>query len=212
MILAELDWSQLWASNIEMLAVISGVICVALITFEHRSKALAWWNWPIGIVSSAAFVYVFWSKELYFNSTLQLFYVVTGFWGAWLWKWGEKRYKYRPVHNMVIGSWLPLMVFTALAAAALAASFGWFGVVSAAPFWDAWVVTLSLAAQFLLTFKVKQNWHFWMMVDLIGVFLFASQGLWLTSALYFVYGCLVVRGEITWHKEYARQEKWQARV
>jgi nicotinamide mononucleotide transporter len=203
--LATIDWSQLWGSNVEMLAVITGVICVALITFEHKSKALAWWNWPIGIVSSAAFVYVFWNKELYFNSALQVFYVVTGFWGAWIWRWGEKTEEYRPIHHMLFAWWGSLVVLSAVVGLGLAASFGFLGVQSAAPFWDAWVVTLSLTAQFLLTFKVKENWHFWMLVDIIGVFLFASQGLWLTSALYFVYGCLVVRGEITWHKQWVEE-------
>lgn len=202
--LAELSWeafelSKFWGSNWEMLAVITGVICVALITFENRSKALAWWNWPIGAVSSAAFVYVFWQYELYFNSILQVFYVLVAFYGAWLWKWGEKYMPYRPVSSLAL-KWVVLGAAASLAWAFALSNrlYGWWGVESAAPFWDAFVVTLSLTAQLFMTFKWRQHWHFWMAVDVIGVVLFASQGLYATALLYFIYGCLVVRGEFTW--------------
>lgn len=204
MILSELSWeafelSKFWGSNWEMLAVITGVICVALITFEDRSKALTWWNWPIGAVSSAAFVYVFWQYELYFNSVLQVGYVLMAFWGAYVWKWGEDRFAYRPVSSIKV-EWIALLSLSSLAWAwALSATlFGWFGVTSAAPFWDALVVTLSITAQILMTFKWRQHWHFWMAVDVIGCVLFTSQGLYATALLYVIYGCLVVRGEFTW--------------
>ncbi len=204
MTFAELSWeafelSKFWGSNWEMLAVITGVLCVGLITFENRSKALAWWNWPIGAVSSAIFVYVFWQYELYFNSVLQIGYVLMAFWGAYAWKWGESRLPYRPVSSL---RWYYLAGGAVLALAwawALSATlFNWWGVESAAPFWDALVVTLSLTAQILMTFKWRQHWYFWMAVDVIGVVLFASQGLYATSLLYFIYGCLVVRGMVTW--------------
>lgn len=205
--LADIALSQLWNSPLEMFAVITGVICVGLITFEDRSKRLAWWNWPIGILTSAAYVWIFWQYQLYFNSALQLFYVVTGFYGGWAWLRGGEQKTRLPISRM---SNIRFFAYTALCvvgAMLLAALLDNLGVASAAPYWDALVVLFSLTAQFIMTRKYLEHWHFWMAVDVIGVFLFASQDLYLTAVLYFIYGCLVVRGMVTWHRAYNNEQE-----
>lgn len=206
MTLAEFSLDQLYGSNLELFAVITGILCVGLITFENSHRALAWWNWPIGILTSGAYVYIFWDYELYFNSVLQLFYVVTGFYGAWAWKYGGEQKTELLVRKMKMGTvagWAALCIVGAML---LAGSFDFLGVDSAAPFWDGFVVTMSLTAQFIMTRKYTQHWWFWMGVDIVGVFLFWSQGLYATSLLYFIYGCLVVRGMITWQKAYEKDK------
>jgi nicotinamide mononucleotide transporter len=196
------SWGQLFNSPIEIFAVITGVICVALITFEYKNRRLAWWNWPIGALSSAAFAYVFWDYGLIFNAALQLFYVGAAFYGGWAWKHGGENRTELLVTRAKPGKFVLLTAGIFIAALGLSTSFDLFGVQSSAPFWDALVVTFSLAAQFIMTRKIFEHWTYWIAVDIIGVFLFWSQGLFLTSVLYFVYGSLCVRGLFTWWKAY----------
>jgi nicotinamide mononucleotide transporter len=204
MTLATLDWSQLWGSHLEMFAVITGVICVGLITFENFSSKLAWWNWPVGILTSAAYVYIFWNYGLYFNSLLQVFYVIIGFWGAWVWKKGGHNRTELPIRK-----YKPMYMAATLACIGLATT-GLYVFAdklipsSTSPLLDALVVTLSLAAQFVLTYKYRGHWWLWISVDIVGVYLFASQGLLLTAVLYFIYGSLCVRGIFTWASAYRR--------
>ena len=202
MVLAEFSLDQLYTNNLELFAVVTGIICVGLITFENTSRRLAWWNWPIGVLTSAAYVYIFWNYELYFNSVLQVFYVLTGFYGAWAWKYGGAQNTELLVRKMKFGTTMGWFGVCLLGAGVLAGSFDYLGVDSAAPFWDALVVTFSLCAQFVMTRKYAQRWWMWMVVDVVGVGLFWSQELYATSLLYFIYGCLVVRGMITWEKAY----------
>lgn len=199
MVLATWAWSQLWTSPIEIFAVITGVICVALITTENFSRKLAWWNWPIGIASSAAFTQIFWSYQLYFNSLLQVFYVVTGFYGAWAWKYGGVGKTELLVEKMKLATIISLLGTCLVGAFCLSQFLDQLGVQSSAPFWDALIVTFSLTAQFVMTRKYFQHWYFWILVDIVGIFLFWSQDLYLTSVLYFVYGSLCVRGLFTWN-------------
>lgn len=203
MLLASWSFSQLWNSPIEIFAVITGVICVGLITFENASRKLAWWNWPIGAASSAAFLFVFWDYELYFNSILQAFYVLSGVYGAWAWKRGGENRTELLVEKMHWG-YTAFFASMALLGAVVLGNilFDVFGVETSQPFWDALVVTFSLTAQFVMTRKFFQHWYFWIAVDAIGIFLFWSQDLYLTSMLYFVYGSLCVRGLFTWNKAY----------
>jgi len=200
------EWSQLWTSPLEIFAVVTGLICVTLLTFENWSPKLTWWNWPVGILSAGAYVYIFWDYELYFNSALQIFYVATGFYGAWAWRRGGVDGGELTVRRITP---LTVLAYTAgsigMAGLLAVALFDVFGVDSASPFLDALVVTLSVSAQFIMTRKYLQHWLFWIAVDIIAVYLFWSQDLYLTSALYFVFGCLSTRGLFTWMTAHRKQ-------
>lgn len=200
------DWSQLWGSNLEMFAVITGVICVALITFENRSKTLAWWNWPIGILTSGAYVFIFWDYGLYFNSLLQVFYVATGFYGAWAWKRGGANKTELPIRKYSPTAMIYTLAIAGVATGAMYAFADKLIPSSSAPLLDGLVVTLSLAAQFVMTRKFRGHWWLWIAVDIVGVYLFASQDLLLTAVLYFIYGSLCVRGVFTWASAYRNEQ------
>src|SRR3954454_24572652 len=66
-------------SVMEWLAFFTGVICVYLYVIERDA------SWPIGVVNSAALLYVFWQSKLYAQTALQIFYIVECFYGWWVW-------------------------------------------------------------------------------------------------------------------------------
>ena len=53
-----------------------------------------------------------------------------------------------------------------------------------APFWDSFVLSVSVLAQFLLLNRKLESWYFWLLVNTVAVPLYCSRGLWLTGALY----------------------------
>ena len=55
------------------------------------------------------------------------------------------------------------------------------------PLWDGLTTALSLAAQFLLTRKIIENWYLWIAADLIYVPLYLSRDLNLTALTYVVF-------------------------
>ena len=69
-----------------------------------------------------------------------------------------------------------------------------------APFLDALTTVMSLVAQYMLTRKLIENWAIWIAADVIYIGLYASRGLYLTSALYAVFLSLCIAGAIDWHK------------
>ncbi len=71
---------------------------------------------------------------------------------------------------------------------------------AAAPWWDAGVAITSVAAQWLLSRRYIENWVLWIAVDAVAVPLFATRGLWLTSAVYIVLLGLSIWGAIDWHR------------
>lgn len=43
-------------------------------------------SWPIGIIGVILFLMLFWQIRLYADFFEQIYYIVTGFWGWWLWQ------------------------------------------------------------------------------------------------------------------------------
>jgi nicotinamide mononucleotide transporter len=92
-------------------------------------------------------------------------------------------------------------VLSLLAGAALWPLVAWFLIAftdSKVPWWDAFPTAASLVGQYLLGRKFIENWAVWLVVDVVGVGLFAYKGLWLTVGLYAVFVALCVAGWREW--------------
>jgi nicotinamide mononucleotide transporter len=68
------------------------------------------------------------------------------------------------------------------------------------------VTGLSLVAQYLQARRIVENWHFWILVDVICTFyLFPIQKLYVTTGLYGIFLILAVMGLLEWLKIWRRQ-------
>jgi nicotinamide mononucleotide transporter len=83
---------------------------------------------------------------------------------------------------------------------------GWlaFRTDAALPWVDATTTSFSLVAQFMQTRKWIENWLVWIVVDLVYVAMYVSQGLVLTSVLSAIYLGLAVIGWREWRRSLAR--------
>ena len=77
-------------------------------------------------------------------------------------------------------------------------------VRDSAPFLDALTTSMSLAAQYMLTRKLIENWHLWITVDVIYVGLYASRALPLTAVLYAIFLTMCIAGLREWRRSEAR--------
>jgi nicotinamide mononucleotide transporter len=66
------------------------------------------------------------------------------------------------------------------------------------PYVDAATTTTSLAAQWMMTRKLLENWMLWLIVDIAYIAMFMFKGLYLTAANYAVYLVLAVMGYMSW--------------
>lgn len=176
----------------ETFAAVTGAITVWLVVKQNI------WNWPIGIASSAFFLVLFFSERLFADMTLQLIYIVLGFLGWYWWLRGGAGQtalqvsRATPATLLVVGG---LVVVGTAGMTAFLRSVG-----DAAPFLDALTTTLSLAAQYLLTRKLIENWYVWIAADIIYIGLYASRELYLTAALYALFLVLCLQGLRQWRQ------------
>ena len=157
-------------------------------------------GWPLAILSSALYWLVFWEARLYGDAGLQLFFIGVALWGWWQWLRGHAA----DGSSLVVRYLSPRGRLMNLAAFLLLwPAMGWFlkrMTNTDVPWWDAFPTAGSLVGQWLLGRKYVENWPVWVIVNAVGIGLFAYKGLWLTVVLYAVFAAMAVWGWRAWHR------------
>jgi nicotinamide mononucleotide transporter len=185
----------------ELLAFVTGAWSVWLAARNNP------WNWPIGVANSALFVVVFLGARLYFDMSLNVFYVLSGLWGWWAWMYGGTGRTEKPIG--AVGVLEAAGVFVAAAALTALMWHGGILLEGASPALDAITTGLSVMAQWLLMRRFVENWYVWIVADLIYIPMYFSRGLPLTAVLYGIFLLMCVRGLIEW-RAIARQQRAEA--
>ena len=184
-------------SGLEVLANLFTVASVLLTV--HLKKSL----YPVGIVATVLFFFVFWNARLYASAGLQVYFTLIQFYGWWFWWRG------RDGHAPPIGDWS----WRRVALLGLAAAVFTVGVSLAlyrftdaqTPVGDTAILALSVLAQFLLDRKQMKNWLVWGAVDVVSIIVYGGQHLWLTAFIYLILLGNVVYGWLTWRAAFKRQ-------
>jgi nicotinamide mononucleotide transporter len=180
-------------SILEIFATISTVASVLLAV--QRSI----WQFPVGLAATTAFFFVFFQSQLYASTALQVFFSIIQLYGWWYWLRGDRgmppRMSSVPIALVLIlcgGAFLPALGISTLLTALTNARVA---------FMDSAIFTLSALAQFLLDRKKLETWIVWALVNLLSVFVYGSQELWLTAALYSGLLANCAWGWSEWRKE-----------
>ena len=190
-------WEGILATSIiEWLAVVSSIIYVILAA--KRSI----FCWLFAFIGSALFVYLCYIGDLYIESILQLFYVVMAVIGWLSWKKSESEklsVKKWGVNNHVLN-----ILISGVVAFILGYIFDHY-TNQANPYIDAFTTCYSLSATFMVTRKILGNWIYWIVIDLVSIYLYAQRDYHLAAVQYGVFTILAVVGFIAWRKEYKAQ-------
>lgn len=183
------------------LAEIAGVVCGALGVWLTIRQHV--WCWPVGILNVTLFIVVFLHARLYGAMALQVVYLALSIYGWYAWLHGasgDGRLRVSNTPRRWLGGLLILATVAGVALAILLRS----RTDEALPFWDAGTTTFSLAAQWMTTRKWLENWIVWIVVDVVYVGMYASQGLYPTAGLYAVFVVMAVLGYLEWRRSMRR--------
>lgn len=182
-----LEWSPL-----EVIAATFGVISVYLSTKQNI------WSWPTAIINVALYIVVFYQGRLYGQMALQPVYLALSIYGWYQWLHGGEKHSKLQVSRasprllaglgiLNITVWLVLAMILRRTDAAL-------------PWTDAILTSTSLIAQWMMTRKILENWILWIVLDIVYVPMFISQGLYATALLYAAFLVLAMFGFVEWRR------------
>jgi nicotinamide mononucleotide transporter len=197
-----------WISNnfIEIFGAVTGIIYVFL---EIRQTI---WLWPVGIITSAVYIWVFFTSKFYADMSLQGYYLVISILGWYWWakgtgqkKEGEKGRRGEGEKEQLQVTRLKLRTGIVLAIVfVLLYTVMWFVLTrltdSPVPVRDSFITSLSIVATWMLARKIFEHWYLWIVVNFVSAVLFLTRGLFPTFILYVVYGIMSFAGLVEWKK------------
>jgi nicotinamide mononucleotide transporter len=179
----------------EMVAVLFAVLYLVL---AIRQNILCWY---CAGISTAIFVYVYYGANLYMESLLNVFYFAMAIYGWHSWRSGGSdddamRVSIWPAtrHALAISV---IIIVSAVSGAWLSAY-----TDAALPYIDSATTFAAIWATFLVTRKVLENWWYWLVIDVVSVFIYWSRGLELTAILFLFYVVLIPVGLLSWTRSY----------
>jgi len=180
---------------IEIFGVLTGILYVILEVKQNRLL------WPLGIITSAAYIYIFFSGKFYADMGLQIYYVLISIYGWYYWsRGGSKGAKGElPVQRINRQQLLPLFLTFALS---------WAGIYkvlvlftdSTVPLGDSFTTALAIVATWMLTRKIIEQWFLWIIANVVSIGLYIYKGLYPTVILYVVYAGMAVYGYLEWKR------------
>jgi nicotinamide mononucleotide transporter len=178
------------------LELISFVLSVLTVLLNIRQNH---WAWLFAIISSATYGVVFFDARLYGDCGLQLVFIVVSVWGWYCWLRGGLKHQPLRVTRLERSGWIASLAGWAAGFVLLA----WFLSTytnTDVPHADGFLTAGSLVGQVLLSRKKVENWHAWIVVDVLYVGLYVYKGLALTAVLYALFVLMAVAGLRAWRR------------
>lgn len=181
---------------LELFGVVSTIVYLVL------SIRQSIWLWPLGALSSALYVAIYFVHKFYADMGLQVYYLIISIYGFYVWashktKTGETLQICSPTKKQ----WIILTIATT--GAFLLLYFVLNNLTdSPIPVGDAFTTALAITATWMLTRKMIEQWLIFIVADGVSVALYASKGMQLTAFLYIIYTVMAVLGYLKWRREY----------
>ena len=179
-----LGYSISW---LELVGTIFNLVCVILAARRNI------WNWPIGLIGVMLFGVLFYQINLYADVFEQVYYLITGISGWYLWaRVGTNKNTDEKV--LITTNSLRSNLYWVAGIAGASLLTGWivsnlhiwlptlFPEPASLPLLDAASTMTAFAAQFLMMRRKLESWYLWIIVDIVAVGLLYAA--FLINAIY----------------------------
>lgn len=185
-----------------VLEIMATACSLMYIVFLIQEKILCW---PFGIAGSLLSIYLFIDGKLYSEAVLYSYYVGMGIWG-WI-RWHQRdATQGNPVVHYSLPTHLVIIFFSSAGAIALGLFFANY-TDAQRPFIDAFTTSFSFAATYMEVKKVLETWGYWIVLNLVSIWLYHDRSLDIYAGLTVVYTVLSVVGLLQWLRIFREQPR-----
>lgn len=166
-------------------------------------------TWPVGIVSVLLYMVLFYQIQLYSDTIEQLYYLGASIYGWVFWN-RSSRDKDQIIdvaysNRRAIIFWISITGVVSILVGILMGKIHLFlpllfPEAASFPFLDAVTTIMSFTAMWLMAKKKIESWLYWIVVDVIGIWLYFIKDVKLISLLYVILLIMAINGLRSWHK------------
>ena len=187
-----------------IIEIIGAVIGLTYLFLEYKANV---WLWPVGIVMSLFYVFIFFHGKFYADAVIYLYYIGANTYG--LLQWTRSRH-HQLSDNEIQAKELPIthtpkkiiptLVFLSTCLWAIFYFILKHYTDSPIPLGDSFTTALSIIAMWMLAKKYLEQWMLWIVVNIVSTILYFWKGLYPTGILFIVYVIVAVLGYMKWKK------------
>lgn len=181
------------------LGIISGIAGVISVVLCAKGKISFYF---IGFVQTISYLFLAWQNCFYGEVIENIFYLVTMVWGIFVWKKnmtqnndGTSDIKAK---KFSVSQWIMAIVGTIVATIGM----GYFldKIGSAQAYTDAATNVMAIFAQLLMVRRYREQWIWWIIIDLFCIKMWFIAGNWSMVAMYIAWTANCIYGWYNWSK------------
>ena len=191
----------------ELLAVLTSIFYVVLAAKGNI------WCWPAAIISTVLYTVIFYNVYLWMDSLLQLYYLLMAIYGWFCWHQNSTSNSSTETKSLLYSQWslnrhsVIILVLTLVSLA-----LGWLMATYTPahfPYLDSATTVFSVFATYLITQKVLENWLYFIVIDIVSIYLYMEKDLLPTAALFGSFVIFAAYGYWQWRKQFRLQFRQQ---
>lgn len=182
-----------------VIGIISGISGVISVVLCAKGKISFYY---IGFVQTISYLYLAYTNKLYGEVIENIFYLVTMVWGIFLWKKNMQKND-DGTSDVKAKKFTPLQWSLSIILTLLATYFVglWLeSIGSNEAYLDAATNVMSIFAQLLMIWRFREQWIWWIVIDVICVVMWARIGNWSMVAMYISWIINAAYGWYNWSK------------
>ena len=188
------------------LNIIAGLAGVVSVVLCAKGKIVFYF---IGFVQTITYLYLAWKNKFYGEVAENVFYFVTMIWGIFVWKKNtvENEDGTEDVAAKVFTAkqWILSIIVTIIGTIGMGYVLNMIG--SAQAYTDAATNVLAIIAQILMVRRYKEQWLWWLVIDVLCIKMWFVAGNWSMVAMYIAWTANCIYGWYNWEKLNKQQNK-----
>jgi nicotinamide mononucleotide transporter len=181
------------AAEINYIELIAVILSLLYVIYAAKLNII---SWLFAFTSSLIYAYIFISNKLYFDSILNLYYVIMAVYGFLNWK--NVNPKNPDFVTKIKPSTLIMNIIWGLYFTAFLGQFARKYTNADFAFTDAFTTVFAFIATYYLARKKLESWIFFIIVDTISVAIYFHKDLFLTAGLFVFYTVYAFIGYKNW--------------
>lgn len=181
----------------EIIEIIGFLFAVLGIYFSAKRKLIFW---PLNIISSAAYMFFFYEINLYADSILQIFFILSSIFGWYNWYNNIEKNSDELVIRSLPKNQIVLIILTIMVIGLIVGFILKNFTNADYAYYDSILLSASIITTLLSAKAYIENWYFWIVINSAYIVLYIYKEAHLTAILYLILIILAIIGLRDWKK------------
>lgn len=183
-------------SPLNIIAGLAGVVSVVMCA---KGRTMFYF---VGFIQTITYLILAWQNQFYGEVLENLFYFVTMIWGIFVWKRNSVQNNDGTedvlAKKFTVTQWIVATISTIVLTVAMGY---WLNTIgSAQAYTDAATNVMAIFAQILMVRRYREQWVWWLVIDLLCIKMWFVAGNWSMVAMYIAWTANAIYGWYNWSK------------